>query len=178
MLLLDHSLSSLRQFSPESPSWSLSSCHGTGSQTMTSVKRLGDNALLTWHLGTVAMDLQASLLLQKVEAQCRGQWKSEMVQEGLLWSLLWPLQAPLFSRAPSESKSSPSREGDALGSSAVPCQCIEKSTSTPSVAPLLGRDQDRSLEGFEGIYRDPKPHGYGCRKEGTGVLYKSSPKEK
>lgn len=55
---------------------------GTGSQTMTSVKRLGDNALLTWHLGTVAMGLQASLLLQKVEALCWGQWKSEMVQEG------------------------------------------------------------------------------------------------
>lgn len=32
----------LHQFSPESPSWSFSSSHGTGSQTMTSVKRLGE----------------------------------------------------------------------------------------------------------------------------------------
>lgn len=102
------------------------------------------------------------------------QWISD-----LLLSLLWPLQPPLFSRAPSETRSSPSREGDDLGSSAVPCQSVEKSTPTLG-SPFFGGggDQDRSLEGFEGIYREPKPRGYRWREEGWRVLYESLPKEK
>lgn len=135
MMFLDHSLSSLHQFSPESPSWSLSSCHGMGSQTMTSVKRLGENALLTWHLGTVAMGLQASLLLQSGGSVPGG--GAVEIRDGVGRVPLVPAlapAAPLFSRAPSESKSSPSREGDDLGSSAVPCQ---KRAPQPLLSPLF-----------------------------------------
>lgn len=70
---------------------------------MTSVKRPGDNALLTWHLGTVAMSLQASLLLQS-----RGSVPGAVeIRDGAGRALLVPAlapAAPLFSRAPSESQ--------------------------------------------------------------------------
>lgn len=120
------------------------------------------------------MGLQGSLLLQSGGSALGAGEIRETAGRAPLVPALAPA-APLFSGAPSESRSSPSSEGDGLGASAVPCQSIEKSTPTPFASPLLAGGQDRSWEGFEGIYRQLRPHGCGCGEEGSGVLYNEFP---
>lgn len=69
-----------------------------------------------WHLRTVAMGLQGSLLLQNGGSVLGGGGAVE-IREAAGRAPLVPVlapAAPLFSGAPSESRSSPSREGDGL----------------------------------------------------------------
>lgn len=91
------------------------------------------------------MGLQGSLLLQNGGSVLGGggQWKSEKLQEGLLWSLFWPLQPPCS--AEHHLSPGPHPAGKVMAwFFCSPLPVYRKEHPNPFVSPLLAGDQERS----------------------------------